>query len=301
MATRIHVVSAHETNYPWGFENRVIPALERTGFEVIATDFRKHRGSLPRLIRTPADLVLVCKGEGIPPAVIADAPAPRVLWYAEQIGTESRTDARADERRRELAFNVGAFDVVFSHDASNLGVHRALGARRVHWLPTACVNPGVNRPIHASPVHDVTFAGTLTDRRKRLIEALGRRVNVHVASEWDPEALNALLNRSRVVLNLHLSDLPNTETRVAEVLGAGACLVTESLSSPALIEPGRHAGVAPTGDADALCEQVISLLERPAERAAMAAAGHAHVMTHHTLDHRVRELTTIGLGLRQSV
>ena len=42
---------------------------------------------------------------------------------------------------------------------------------------------------------------------------------VHVVEIRDPGEVNRIYNQARIVLNLHLSDLPNTETRIGEVLG----------------------------------------------------------------------------------
>jgi spore maturation protein CgeB len=102
--------------------------------------------------------------------------------------------------------------------------------------------------------------------------------------------MNRLFNRSRIVLNLHLSDLPNTETRIAEVLGAGAFLLTEGLSSPGLIEDGKHAVAFPIGDVEALLSKLTYYLEHEQERETIAREGHRYVYEHHTYAHRVKEI-----------
>lgn len=50
----IRLVGAQKTNSPWGFENRVMTALEQMDHNVISTDFRQERARLPELIRNPA-------------------------------------------------------------------------------------------------------------------------------------------------------------------------------------------------------------------------------------------------------
>lgn len=286
----IHLVGAQETNYPWGFENRLIPALEELGCTVISTDFRKNRDRLPVLLQTPADLLLVCKGEGIEPRWIRQAPCTTALWYAEQVGFPGQCDDTAAGRRKELASNIGAFDHAFSHDEGNLDVYRALGARSASWLPTAMVDPQIHRPLGLAKDIDVIFVGSITPRRKTLLEAVQRRVNVHVANTWDPEETNRLFNRSKIVLNIHLSDLPNTETRIAEVLGAGAFLLTEALSSPSYLIDGKHAVSFPLGDVETLASKIVYFLNHEDEREAIAAAGHAYVTEHHTFGARVRQI-----------
>jgi len=292
----VHLVGAQETNSPWGFENRLIPALQEIGCRVVSTDYRKHRHEIADLLRQPADLVLVCHGEGIPPEAIRSAPCPTVLWYAEQIGTPDAADEPALMRRRALAYNIGAYHVVLSHDEGNLEVHRRLGAHRVDWLPTAAVDPGIHRRLDLPKIYDVTFVGSLTPRRARILESLSRSVVVHVENVWDPTALNRLYNQSRIVLNLHLSDLPNTETRVAEVLGAGAFLLTERLSSPHFLTDGEHYASFPSGDVAALVDLVRHYLAHDRACDVIAAQGHAAIVRDHTYADRMRQLLRLVLG-----
>ncbi|HHX43187.1 MAG TPA: glycosyltransferase [Chloroflexi bacterium] len=293
----VHLVGAQEANYPWGFENRLIAPLEALGYRVISTDYRQHRHDLAERIQQPASLVLVCRGEGIDPRIIRAAPCPTVLWYAEQLGTPDAADAAAMERRHELAFNIGAFDLVLSHDEGNLEVYRRLGAQRVAWLSTAAVDPAVHGVLDLPKRYDVTFVGTVTPRRAQILDALAQRCRLHRANVWNPRALNALYNESKIVLNLHLSDLPNTETRIAEVLGAGAFLITEALSSPHLLREGEHYVSVPTGDIAALHEAVAYYLAHDAEREAIARRGHAAILQGHTYRHRLQELLALAASL----
>ena len=39
----IHLVGAQQTNYPWGFENRLVTAIGELGHTLISTDFRQER------------------------------------------------------------------------------------------------------------------------------------------------------------------------------------------------------------------------------------------------------------------
>lgn len=283
----LHLVGAHETNAPWGFENRILAACARMGLSVVATDFRKHRDRIHEVMATPAAITLVCKGEGIPPDAIARAPGVTALWYAEQLGTPDRTDDLANLRRTELGANARAFDAVFLHDQGMLPVATALGAAPVVWAATACVDPDVHRPLAGLPRREVVFVGARTPRRERILSALASRIPLTVIDTWDPVAQNECFARARIVLNLHLSDLDNTETRVAEVLGAGSCLVTETLSSPDLVTDGEHVAMVPTGDVDALVTRVRALLDDEDTRSHLARQGHRHVMAHHTLERRL--------------
>ena len=86
----IHVVGAQKSNYPWGFENRIIAALEKMGHYVISTDFRQQVDQLPDLLQQDADLLLVNKGNGIPPELIRLAEETRAFLAAAKAESTRR-------------------------------------------------------------------------------------------------------------------------------------------------------------------------------------------------------------------
>lgn len=296
----VHLVGAQKSNRGWGFEHRIRSGLLRLGIETIETDFRLEADRLRERLLEPADLVLVCNGTGIPAEWIRSMEAPTVLWYAEQVGTWTQTDPLADRRRAELAQHGPAFDYVFSHDRTNLDVYRRLGCTRVGCLPVVAADPTVRSAGTHRPGPDVLFIGTATARRARLLEAITRHVPITTIQCWDPKELAGHYERARIVLNLHLSDLPNTETRIGEVLGAGGFLLSEALSMPELIEDGRHAAFFPPGDVAACVAKIEYYLAHEAERARIAAAGKEHVLRHHTIDQRLRTLfASVDLELKR--
>ncbi len=287
----IHVVGAHETNAPWGFENKIIPALGRLGYDVRATDFRKHREDLAERLSEPADLFLVCRGDGIPSELIRTLPGITALWYAEQLGTLQECDEQATQRRTELSLNVAAFDHVFSHDQASLPVYEQLGARNAGWVPTAVVDPKVNRRVDASFVHDVVFTGTTTPYRTQVLEELkAHGISVAVVNSWDPVELNRVYNESKIVLNIHLSSTPNTESRIAEVLGAGAFLISQELSSPSLVRDGVDYVAWRGGSVSELAGLIRRFLENDQERRAIAESGHTIAHSQMTVDRRLLDL-----------
>ena len=167
-----------KTNYPWGFENHLISALEEMRCKIISTDFRQERQNLQRLLQQKTDLVLVCKGEFIPPELIKSLPYPTALWYCEQIGNDIAVDYTALLRRKELEYNATAFDYVFSHDKTNLQVYKNIGCINVHWLPCIAVNTKIHKKLEVSKKYDVTFIGNQTPRRKNILVALEKYFKV---------------------------------------------------------------------------------------------------------------------------
>ncbi|MCK4785563.1 MAG: glycosyltransferase, partial [Desulfobacteraceae bacterium] len=287
----VHLVGAQKTNSPWGFENRLIPAFESLGCKVISTDFRRERSRLPELLLKEADIVLVCKGEGISPQLVSSVPYVTALWYAEQIGTSDHYDDLSLFRRNELSFNVSAFDYVFTHDQGNLDVCQELGAKKTAWLSCAAVDPGINCKLDSKKQYDVVFVGSNTPRRRKILSELRRRgINVHSPNLWDPKELNRLFNESRIVLNIHLSELLNTETRLAEVLGSGSFLLSEKISSPDLLVEGTHYVTWFPGNTDELIDKITYYLSHETERERIASEGYHHIHEHHTYEKHVKTL-----------
>jgi len=287
----LHLVGAQQSNYPWGFENRLIPAIQELGHTLIATDFRQESARLPERLAQPADLILFCKGEGIDPHLIESCPCVTALWYAEQIGTPEAWDDTALARRKELAFNIHAFDHTFSHDPANLRLYKSLGAEKADPLPCAAVDPALNRRLHIPKKFDVVFVGSKTPRRLKILEELARKgIGVYSPDIWNAEEMNRLFNESRIVLNCHLSELLNTETRVAEVLGSGSFLLSETLSDGDLVEEGRHfIGFTP-GATDEMIDKIRYYLDHDRQREEIASQGHDHIHHRHTYGHRIRKI-----------
>ncbi|MFO0795825.1 MAG: DUF3880 domain-containing protein [Candidatus Brocadiaceae bacterium] len=155
--TTVHIVGAQRTNYPWGFENHLISALEKMNCRVISTDFRQERQNLHTLLQQKTDLVLVCKGEFISPELIKSLPYPTALWYCEQIGTVNAVDYAALLRRKELEYNATAFDYVFSHDKTNISVYKSIGCKNVHWLPCTAVNTNIHKKLDMQKKYDYLY------------------------------------------------------------------------------------------------------------------------------------------------
>lgn len=286
----VHLVGAQKTNYPWGFENHVISALDEMNCKVISTDFRQERQNLPILLQQKADIVLVCKGEFIQPELIKSLPYPSALWYCEQIGNERETDHEALLRKKELAYNASAFDYVFSHDKDNIQIYRDIGCKNVYWLPSAAVNTKVHKKLGIPKKYDITFVGSKTCRRKNILTALEKHFKIFTPNIWDSNEINKVFNESKIVLNIHLSDLLNIETRLGEVLGSGSFLLTEEISSQDLFVDGEHLVQWHKGNIDDLIKKIQYYLFHEDERERIATNGHRFASKHHTFGKRMHQL-----------
>lgn len=184
--------------------------------------------------------------------------------------------------------NFDRFAWVFT---DRLGTHifRQFGHHRVEeWLTYSVF-------AHAHPhwpdeerVHDVSFAGNLEaavqgERNRWLcrLAQLSDRYDVVIASGVLGDAYTRLLNRSKIVFNRTIRNEFNM--RCYEALAAKALLFVEeeNIEAPDLLEDRVHCVYYN----DSNLERLIShYLENPAERLAIADAGHRkwRELTHHT-------------------
>ena len=104
-------------------------------------------------------------------------------------------------------------------------------------------------------------------------------------------AMYRTLRDSRVTLNVHAGahTRSTSNMRLFEATGVGACLLTDAADNLAeLFEPGRE--VATFRDARECRERIRTLLSDPDEREAIASAGQARCLAHHTFRHRAPRL-----------
>jgi hypothetical protein len=197
------------------------------------------------------------------------------------------------KNRRILAYNGHAFDYVFCHDQSSLNVCRALGCKRVSWLSTSVIYSRIHRKLATPKKYDVVFVGTQTPRRKRILDKLSDYFDVYAPRIWDPVLLNTFYNQAKIVLNIHASDVLNTETRLCEVMGSGSFLLSEEISTTDMFENGKHLVYWKHGQIDDLLQKVDYYLDHEKERERIAKSGHEHALKYHTLEKRIEMMLSI--------
>ena len=87
-----------------------------------------------------------------------------------------------------------------------------------------------------SPIDfDICFLGRTTPHRERMLAPLKAAFNlIHVAHGLRDEDARKLMNRSKIVLNIHNHDYPNFENRVVQALYCGKQVFSEPLSNDQL-------------------------------------------------------------------
>lgn len=262
------------------------------------------------------DVVLAMAQAPLSAAVLGELRSRGIvtaMWFVE--------DYRRFPYWRELVPQCDYFFAIQEEEV--LSEAERLGARAC-YLPCAC-DPTVHRPLDLPPQvraelgAPVAFVGAGYRNRRiafRCLLDLGLRI---WGSDWEgageleraiqrggtrveTEEVVRIFNATAVNLNLHSSTYLDgvdpqgdfVNPRTFELAAAGAFqVVDERRLLPSLFTPGEE--VATFGSVREMRELVCYYLERPEERAAMAARARARALGEHTYRHRMaRFLETIA-------
>ena len=271
-----------------------------------------------------ADVVIKASGVGYADHALlagmlqgAAADALRVFWDVDAPATLA--ELRPDPRH-PLRLALPTLDLVLTYGggAPVVEAYAALGAGSCVPIYNA-LDPTTHQPVAADPrfAADLTFLGNrLPDREARV-----ERFFLHPAaavpearfllggSGWDDKPVpanlvklghvatgshNALNASARMVLNISRDSMASTgfspATRVFEVAGAGACLMTDSWAGLELFL-APHEEVLVVRDGADVVEAVRGVSVAHAAR--IGAAGRRRVLGEHTYDRRAVELDRV--------
>jgi hypothetical protein len=290
---RLAYIAVHELNAGWGAETFLARAFERLGHEVIRIDYRARRPELPQLLEAAArqapDAVLLQRGEGVDPECLSVFDAPRIYYATER--------ASVPEQQRLLRSPV--FDAaVAASRCTFVQMVEACGvpAERAHWIPSG-FDPGTYRARDTDKRYNVVAVCGINRRRRTAFRALGWKIRrKRLVSGITGAACNEMVNRSRVALNVHVSDGMDTETRLFELLPTSAAIVSEECDAPELFT-GSGIRWFPRGDWAAMRESVRALLRDEARRSTCVAKNQAIAPTHQW-EARARAWTELLESLR---
>ena len=190
----------------------------------------------------------------------------------------------------ELTYNLNSFDIVFHHDYTALEMIKNLGAKNVFWLSNSGVNPKAHRKLNIPKLYDVGFTGTLSPRRIDMLNFLLRKgITVNYLQVYGEE-LNLFINQCKIFINLHFTELLNTETRLHEILGAGTFALTEEISMPSMYIDNKHLVYWKLRDFKDLAEKILFYLQADEEREQIARTGHLMVHENYKYTDRCKNL-----------
>lgn len=281
--SRIFYVSLIETNTGWGAEYFLNHALVSQGHTTVCLDYKRHWDRLEWCFRNapPSDVLFLQRGENFPVDVVRLHPGPRVFWASELLSRRSDQD--------EL-IRSGLFDHVFFHSRACVET-----AERKGWLSSEKASVLLNgfdarlfRPLPLAKDIDVLFVGYLTPRRRSHLQELSKSFHVVFGNAFGEE-LASLINRARVVLNIHAEDYLDTETRIFEVLGCGAFCLSEPLSSENPFGPEALVQCP----MESFKETIAYYLAHDTERQGIARNGYRQARKMHTYGHRAKEISAV--------
>lgn len=174
----------------------------------------------------------------------------------------------------------------------------------VYWLPPCC-DPAVHGEQHQERIYDVGFVGQVNasyPERVQLLSALEQKYRLNdYRQHYYREEMARIYSQSKIVVNVSHTDriIP---MRFFEAPAAGAMLLTQDSrdnGQDELLRRGEEY-VSFTSVEDAL-NKVDYYLAHEEERARIARAGQAAVLSRHTYAQRTAELLRVvsGDGLRR--
>lgn len=283
-----------------------IPMLGRLDLEVL------NRRLLRAAAEARPDVVFACGGTRLLPstlAVLKNMRIKTVLWTIDPPQQDS--DA--------LLAAAPFYDHVFCGGTEAVELFDRGGIKGQMWLPFAC-DPGIHKRMIQSTVDDgdfacdICFVGSvhpgLYPGRIKMLESISD-MNLKV---WGPgtetipaasplkkcvaggktpaETWMRVYSSAKITLCMHYSDPAGkypcyqASPRVYEAMACGAFLLCDAQRDVlSLFKDGEHLAIF-NGAAE-LREKIIHYLARPAEMAAIAAAGRQEVLSKHTYRHRM--------------
>jgi len=281
---RLLVVGQHLPVYmpPW-----LVAGAREAGLKASAVDLRQPEIALGQLRgAAPEDVVLVDRG-GLSAELVGAIRATTVLYSPEVLPTLTATSPHAEKRYAEYVEAADAYDHVILHDGHALDFLASRGHTNILDVVPLPYSPSFHRDLGLTRDIDLLFVGNVSPHRTEWIHDLeAGGVPVTTAQAWGDDYIR-LLNRAKLVLNLHFTPLPNTELRVVEAMACGAVVVTEPLT------PGSELArddLLLTLDRAGAAEAIRALLADDALRSAVAARAKQFVAERFTARHVVERI-----------
>ena len=175
-----------------------------------------------------------------------------IVYQVEQVRASPWVDTDYLERIRTC---LAVLD--YSTDNINALIERGLLLKQLFYVP---IQPIVRADKKKTRDVDVLFYGATggSARRDAYLKALSKQVNVRIENKLFGDEIAALLDRTKVVVNIHYYDNAVLETtRLSEALSHGAHVVSEEAVNQADHDDlAAHVDFVPCGEIEAFVEQV---------------------------------------------
>ncbi len=277
------------TNTGWGLETFLNRSLHENGIETICVDYQENAYILAQSllnITENFDAVLLQRGCGylIPLEILTAINRPKFLLFTELV-------PRNPDQHYLLKSQL--FEHVFFRSLPCIDLSLAKGWReqeRMSLLLSA-IDPSFHVPINETVKNiDILFVGTLLPRRQKIISELATSFSIETANVFGREMVE-LINRAKIILNIHGEDFLDTETRVYEALACKAFVITETLSTENPFQSGVDLiEVANIGEFKA---KITYYLKNSIERETIANNGFTEAIRHHSFTERAKQIQQV--------
>ena len=283
---RILYIAVHENNRGWGSEHFVNDGFNEIGVETSCVDFRKYRKEIVEcILQVPTfDYLFLQRGDYFPIELLRAVRRPKFFWASELVSRN---------RDQDRLLSCGLFDHTFVHTKA---CKEAIV--RNGWLQESQItvllngfDPKTHYPLSVEKDIDVLFIGNMLKRRKEWTDKIGKNCSLHTAVGIYGDKMVTLINRAKIVLNIHSEEFQDTETRVFEVLGCRRFLLTEKLSVENPFTDRKH--LVECTDLGDMIRQIQYYLKHDAEREQIAEQGYMEAIEKHTYKRRAEYLATL--------
>jgi hypothetical protein len=260
------------------FFRACVPAEDDEHLDTTFIEFREGKDPAPMrsaLDRFAPEAVVVFRPEVLPPAILADVPAPVLGFLTEPVPRTltGRPHPDLTKRGRDLQrLDPTNIDRLVSFDPLIAPV-----AERVFPIWRSLAIPVADRlfrtpgPIRVDPLRMV-FVGRSTPHRETFLRPVKESYDLlHVAFGAGIDELDGLLRDHDVTLNLHNEPYPSFENRVCLHLAAGHLVISEPLSPRHGLEPGQD--FVEVSGPEALLSTLREIEARPGDFEAIRRSG----------------------------
>lgn len=274
-----------EANAGWGAEVFLNESFKKLGVNTHTVDYRVNRNKLYScFLNAPRDIdaFFLQRGDYFPIDLVECIQRPKIFYFSESVNQDA-----------DHLFRSNCFDYYFvrSHRQKNALVNRGWVPDKKISILLSAFDPKIYNYMPTNKDIDILFIGGITPRRRIMLNDLSHKLNVTVKSAYAREASH-LYNRAKIVLNIHAEHVLDTETRVYEVLGSGAFLVTEPLSDESPFSNDVHLVECNFSDND-FVDRIKYYLENDVLRDSIAYQGYQFVHQHHTYDQRATQILSV--------
>jgi len=280
-------LAVHEINYGWGAEHFVNKGFINSRAKTIRIDYRKRRKTIVSQIKKAGsfDYFFLQRGDYFPIKILKAINRPKIFWASELVSRN---------RDQDRLFRCNLFDHVFVRTIACKETIVSKG-----WLKEDRISimlsgfdPETHYPIQNSVKDiDVLFIGNLLNRRKIWLNEIRKHCALYIADGVYGVEMVKLVNRSKIILNIHSEDFLDTETRVFEVLGCKGFLLSEKLSIENPFQDRVH--LVECADLQDMISQIKYYLNNESQIYRIAEQGYLAALANHTYQKRAEHISEL--------